>query len=425
MKSIWTRYVALCLGIWLMASSQMFNAESAKMLVSDLISGLIITVLSWCAIKETKPLAAWLLCLMGIWLQLAPLIFWAPISASYMNDTLVGAAIIALSVVVAPLASEVDSGPEIPKGWSYNPSSWAQRLPVAFLAFLAFLSARYMASYQLGLIDKVVDPLFDKGTFYVITSNISKSFPVSDAGLGSAAYLIEALMAVKGGTRRWHTMPWMVALFGFLVVPVGLVSILLIMLQPLVVGHWCFWCLLTALFMLGMIALTVDEVAASIQFLRQEVKKGKPFWNTFWKGSLGEGEADNRSPALDEAFGKVRSAMAWGVSIPYNLVLSTLIGIWLMFSPSYLQITVSTSTIDHILGALITAVSVISMAEVIRSFRLINIFFGLFIAATPWVFEHNDSFFWDNLIAGSFIIVLSLPKGKVLESYGNLNKFIV
>jgi hypothetical protein len=424
-KSTWTRYVALCLGIWLMASTQMFNELSTKMLTNDLISGLLITILAWRAIKATKPTVSWLLCLIGVWLQLAPLIFWAPSSASYLNDTLIGAAIIALSVVVAPLASEAETGAEIPKGWSYNPSSWAQRLPVAFFAFLSFLSARYMASYQLGYIDTIIDPLFDKGTFYVITSDISKSFPVSDAGLGSAAYLIEALMALKGGTRRWHTMPWMVALFGFLVVPVGLVSILLIMLQPLVVGHWCFWCLLTALFMLCMIALTVDEVAASIQFLRQEVKDGKPFWSTFWKGSVGDGMADMRTPALDESFRKVRSAMTWGVSIPYNLLLSTLVGIWLMFSPSYLQIAMSTSIADHILGALITAVSVISMAEVVRSFRLINILFGLFIAITPWVFEHSDLFFWDNFIAGIFIIALSLPKGKVNESYGKLNKFIV
>lgn len=34
-------------------------------------------------------------------------------------------------------------------------------------------------------------------------------------------------------------MPWMVAFFGILVVPLGIVSITLIILQALAVGAWC------------------------------------------------------------------------------------------------------------------------------------------------------------------------------------------
>ena len=91
-------------------------------------------------------------------------------------------------------------------------------------------------------------------------------------------------MGCKGGTRRWYTMPWIVILFGILVVPLGLISIILVILQPLLVGHWCFWCLLAAICMLIMIALTVDEVVAVVQYLVQVKRTKQPFWQVFWKG---------------------------------------------------------------------------------------------------------------------------------------------
>ena len=424
MNSAWSRYVTFALGIWLVASSKMFN-ESPVMQTNDAISGILIIIFSLRARNNKHTFSTWLLCLTGIWLQLAPLLFWAPSSASYVNDTLVGAAVIAFSILLVKAPGEIDIGPEVPPGWSYNPSAWLQRIPVAFLAFFCFLAARYMASYQLGHITTIYDPLFDQGTFFVITSDISKSFPISDAGLGSAAYLIEALMALKGGSRRWHTMPWMVTLFGFLVVPVGLVSIILIMLQPLVVGHWCFWCLLTALFMLCMIALTIDEVAASIQFLSDAVKSGKPFWQTFWKGSASKGTSDQRSLPLDAPCHKLLSAMRWGVTTPWNLLLSTLVGIWLMFSPGFIQLADPISIEDHILGALATAISVIAMAEPIRALRYLNILFGLCLAISPWVFQDASLNYGDNLICGALLVALSVPRGKVVEKYGKLDKFII
>ncbi len=400
--------MTLCLGIWLVACSWMFNEQSQAMHVSDVISGLLVVVFSlWSRI--------WLLCLVGIYLQLAPLLFWAPSSTSYLNDTLIGSAIIVFSILLAKVPGEVDAGPKVPQGWSYNPSSFIQRLPVAFLAFLCFLFSRYMASFQLGYITSVYDPLFDKGTYFVITSNISKAFPVSDAGLGSAAYLIEALMALKGGERRWHTMPWMVALFGFLVVPVGFVSVLLIMLQPLVVGHWCFWCLLTALCMLAMIALTIDEVLASIQYLLSE----KPFWKRFFKGSCGDakGEDDIRTPTLD-------SSWKTGISLPWNLVFSTLVGIWILFSPAFIMLARSISIESHILGALTVVVSVVAMAEPMRAFRFINVIFGIAFLVSPWLFFDGMTNYWDIFAVGVLLVIFSLPKGKVQEKYGTIEKYI-
>ena len=62
---------------------------------------------------------------------------------------------------------------------------------------------------------------FGEGTARIITSHISEAWPVADAGLGAAVYVLEILTGVIGDKRRWRTMPWMVLFFGILIVPLG------------------------------------------------------------------------------------------------------------------------------------------------------------------------------------------------------------
>ena len=253
---------------------------------NDIITGIILTGLSLLSLRSEWLWLPWVICLLGVWLEMAPLIFWAHDAFTYLNDTLIGVFTIIFSILIPGSPGErIHHGIERPIGWSYNPSSWLQRIPIIFFGLVGWFIARYMAAYQLGYLDHIWDPIFgDNGTLKVITSSISQKFPVSDAGLGAFAYTIEVLMGCKGGTRRWYTMPWIVILFGVLVVPLGLISIILVILQPLLVGHWCFWCLLAAICMLIMIALTVDEVVAVVQYLVQVKRTQQPFWQVFWKG---------------------------------------------------------------------------------------------------------------------------------------------
>ena len=120
--------------------------------------------------------------------------------------------------------------------------------------------------------------------------------------------------------------------FGFLVVPLGFVSILLVMCQPIIVGAWCFLCLMIACCMLIMLALEVDEVVAVCQYLHQAKKEGKPFWRTFFKGSqYTQDEPDERTPRVDAGFEKFFKAMVWGATLPWNLVVTAVLGVWLLF----------------------------------------------------------------------------------------------
>jgi hypothetical protein len=175
--------------------------------------------------------------------------------------------------------------PLTPPGWSYNPSAWSQRLPIAGLSVLGFATATYLALYQWGVLADVWEPFFGDGSRRILHSWVSKLFPIPDAALGAAAYLLDAVTAVIGGRARWKTMPWMVMLFGIAVGPMGLVGIVLIVIQPLLFDAWCTLCILSAGISLAMIYPSLDEVVASWQYVRGETRRGQAFWQVMLKGA--------------------------------------------------------------------------------------------------------------------------------------------
>jgi uncharacterized membrane protein len=422
---IWTRYVMFGIGFWLMVTPATFAQHSRWVTINDVICGFCTLILSMLALSFKRHWAPWTLCAIGVWLQFAPLIFWAPNAVGYLNDTSSGALLILLSIIVPGTPGGVElHGGEIPPGWTYNPSSWHQRLPIILMAFLAWMSARYMAAYQLGYITTIWDPIFDHGTQRVITSDLSKSFPISDAGLGALVYTMEVLAGFKGSTRRWYTMPWIVLLFAIMVVPAGFVSILLIMLQPIIVGSWCTWCLVTAVCMLIMIALTLDEMVAVCQYIVSVKRERKPFWKIFWKGgSFEQGPRDMRTPPLDAPFKQNFSAMLWGISFTWSLLISILLGGLLMFSTSFLPIKPPIATNDHIVGALVVAFSFMALGEVFRAIRFLNILLAAWVMIFTLLHLHQDHYLF-HLILGILIIIASLPKGKIHEKYGHWNRLI-
>lgn len=170
----------------------------------------------------------------------------------------------------------------IPEGWNYNPASWSQRIPIIALALIGFLIASYLSLFQLKVFPDVYEPFFGNGSRRILTSWVSHILPVPDAALGAFGYLLDAVTGAIGGTRRWKTMPWMVILFGFAVGPLGAVSVLLVILQPVLFNAWCTLCLASAVVSVLMIGPALDEVLASLQHLKLEREKGHAIWNTFW-----------------------------------------------------------------------------------------------------------------------------------------------
>ncbi|HEK21342.1 vitamin K epoxide reductase family protein [Mucilaginibacter sp.] len=428
----WTHATNILFGFFLIAAPLTFGYQSIAMTYSDVLSGVLLVIFSLLSANPFRLWAPWAATMVGMWLLFAPLIFWSPDASAYITDSIAGIFAIGLSVLIPEMPGMMQMmmtmplGPDTPPGWSYNPSTWLQRTPIIILGWIGFFCSRYLTAYQLGYIHYTWDPFFSMGTEKVLTSSVSKSFPISDAGLGNLSYTIEALMGYMGMSNRWRTMPWMVSFFGILVIPLGVVSIVLITLQPVSVGHWCTICLITAIAMVVMIPLTLDEVVAMIQFLSRRVKEGKPFWRTFWMGdTVKGGSKDVRTPLFTESLSKTLPAMGWGMNVPWSLLLCTAIGLWWMFYPGNFNLTGKAANYFTTLGALVVTFSVIAMAEVGRTLRFINFIFAIWLVAAMLLFKGVSPFaLWNAILSGLILIAFSLPKGRVIEKYGTFNRYI-
>ena len=457
LATLWPHYANIVLGLWLVTSPfamgytsdfvpdanvlrvmqerglPSFEWRNLAMTWSDVASGALIILFGALSASPSRrfPWAQWAAAVVGFWLLFAPLVFWTPLPEAYANDTIVGSLVIAFSVLVPMMPgmsmAGMMGGPDVPPGWRYTPSSWLQRLPIAALAVFGILISRYLTAYQLGHIDRAWDPFFGDGTMVIITSDMSQAWPVADAGVGTVAYIMELLMAVMGDKRRWRTMPWMVLGFFVLVVPLGGVSIFFIIMQPIAIGTWCTLCLVAALAMAVMIPYSLDEFVAMGQFMLDARRKGKPLWRTFWMGDAMEGGTEDTSK---EFAGSPRSMIAdavRGVTIPLPLVLSIAVGAWLMFTRLTFGTSGAMANSDHLVGALVITVAIIAWGEVARAARFLNALLGLWLLAAPWMFEGAGSGLAvaSSLASGIALIVLSIPRGPVRESYGGWDRYVV
>lgn len=459
-KTLWAHFVNIMLGVWLVTSPAalgLFGATSFSEAVlhvtaerglappewrnaavgwSDIASGALIVAFGLLSLNRRTGWAQWGNAAVGLWLLFAPLAFWAPSAAAYINDTAVGALVITFSVLVPMMPGMSHEGMmdtrAIPPGWNYSPSTWAQRLPIILLGAVGFFIARELAAYQMGHSDFVWEPFFsglaagENGTQSIITSDVSKAWPIADAGLGAVAYLLEVLMGAMGDRTRWRTMPWMVTFFGILVVPLGFVSIYFIVIQPIQIGTWCTLCLAAALAMLIMIPFALDELVAMGQYLRYTHRAGQPTWWLFFTGGPMEGGKEDKETDL----ASLRTALgqaARGLTLPWPLLVTTMLGGWLMFTRLAFDTQPSMANSDHLVGSLVVTVSIIAMAEVARPLRLLNVPAGLWLIVAPWLLEGGSMV--ANIagaVVGLAIAGLSLPRGLRSEHhYGRWDRLVV
>ncbi|TWT99447.1 Vitamin K epoxide reductase family protein [Botrimarina colliarenosi] len=172
--------------------------------------------------------------------------------------------------------------------YRHNPSGWGQRIPICLLAFIAAVISVHLSLYQWGFIENAYDPLFDDGSNRVLKSDTALRMygilGIHDAALGVLAYLGDAILGLAGSTRRWQYRPWLVLLFGIDVIPLGMVSLVLVVFQAFVVGSWCFLCLVTAAISLILIYWAWDEVRVSLAYLLivwKEHHNTRLLWDAF------------------------------------------------------------------------------------------------------------------------------------------------
>jgi uncharacterized membrane protein len=169
-----------------------------------------------------------------------------------------------------------------PPGWSYNPSEWKERLIPVGGACVGFAIAMYLSLYQLGMLSSVWEPFFGSGSQEVLHSRIAQLLPIPDALLGAAGYLIEGIVGACGGCNRWHDTPWLVLVYGLVAVGLGLVSMMLVIFQPVLFHAWCTLCLASAAISIAIVWPAMDEVLASLQFLTRVIGRGGSCGGALW-----------------------------------------------------------------------------------------------------------------------------------------------
>ena len=436
-RTLWGPFLTAGLGAWLVAAPPTFGDVAPAMVASDVVSGAVLVMLGLASLSWRLAPLRWASALVGIWVMFAPLVFWTDNAAVYVNGTLVGALVTALAAALPPSPGispvAACSGPTVPAGWDYSPSDWSQRLPIVVLAILGLIMSRYMAAYQLGQVDAVWEPFFSgtggqNGTESIITSEVSEAWPVPDAGLGAMVYMLEIITGLVGGRNRWRTMPWVVVAFGIMIVPLGVVSITFIIIQPIVIGTWCTLCLIGAAAMLLQIPYSLDELLATGQFMRRRKRAGRSLLVVFFTGDTDEdsGVPDRGRTEFEQGPLKVlRDAIGGNVNAPWNLLVSIAIGIWLMLTRLTVGAEGAIANADHLIGSLVITVGVVAMTEVARPVRFLNVVLGAALMAVPFVLDAPAASMWSSLACGAALIALSFPRGRISQRYGAWNRLLV
>jgi len=458
--TLWAPLANAALGLWLIASPfalGLFDpvtaaippalgheiappgVRDARLGLSEIVSGLLILVLALAGLSRRRQWVQWIVAAVGVWVMFAPLLFWTTSAAAYSIDTLVGMLVVTFAVIIPPVSGisrrALAADDDRPLGWSYSPSAFTQRMPIVALAFVGLFISRYLAAYQMGHIDGLWDPFFGpgdapvrNGSEAVVTSWVSKGFPVADAGLGAFIYGLDILAGTVGDRRRWRTMPWMTLLFGLLVVPLGAVSVTFIIIQPPLIGALCTLCIVQAAVTVVLIPYAIDEVLASAQYLNRATRAGEPFWRTFWRGGPALSEDQTPEPDLERpAMEVLRDFVVGGVNFPWTLVASMAVGIWLMATPLTLGTEAPLYHGDHVAGCLVILIAVTAMAEIARPVRFLNVALGLWIAASPFLLTGGTAAGTvGNVVVGLALVGLSLPRGtRSTEHYGGWDRLIV
>ncbi len=439
-RNSWAHWSNAGLASWLVTAPYLLGYESAALVMSDVASGCALLALALLSLSWRAGWARWGCALIGSWLLCAPVIFWAPTAVSYLNDTLVGMLVIGFAVATRPVPglspAASTSGPTIPPGWDASPSSWAQRLPIIALAFVGLHVSRYLAAYQLGHIDGIWEPFFaggpdpKNGTEEIITSSVSRAWPVPDAGVGAVTYALEIVTGLIGSARRWRTMPWLVVLFGLMIVPLGVVSLAFIIIQPIWIGTWCTLCLVAAAAMLIQIPYSLDELVATGQFLMRRKRAGRSLLAVFFLGDTDEPAGPvprslHDVPTTRPARALIRDSLAGGVGTPWNLLACAALGVWLMFSRLAVGNEGAAANADHLIGALVVTVSVIALSEVGRAVRLLNVALGGMLLLAPLLLEAPTTAAVSSMCSGVLVIFLSLRRGPIHQHYARWDRLIV
>ena len=130
---------------------------------------------------------------------------------------------------------------------------------------------------------------------------------------------------------------------------------------------------------------------------------------------------------IEDLLSAIQHAIKKRAKLPEQLLASCGIGIALMFPRLIFGTEGDMADSDHLVGSLVIVVAVTAFAEVARPVRFINIVFGLWLMAAPWIPDRASMLAaWANVAAGLALIALPLPLGeRSKEHYGSWDRYVL
>ena len=227
-------------------------------------------------------------------------------------------------------------------------------------------------------------------------------------------------------------MPWLVLLFGLMIVPLGVTTILFIVIQPVVLGTWSTLALVGGAAVLLQIPYSLDELLATLQFLHRRHQAGQPWLRVLLRGDTDAMPAGAAQPAaLVDEFEQsprliLRSMVVGGVSLPWNLALAAAIGVLLLFTRvtlgGHLGEDGNLANAHHIIGSLVLTVVGVAAAEVARPVRVLNALLGVALLLTPFWFVADNTATAVSVALGLALVGLSVRRGPIRQQYGPWNR---
>ena len=119
-------------------------------------------------------------------------------------------------------------------------------------------------------------------------------------------------------------------------------------------------------------------------------------------------------------------ASIWGMSFPWTLNAAVILGVFVMFLPTWFGIDIKSTAADigHLGGALIVTVSVICMGEVVRIGRYLNLLLAIAVGVLPWVVQATPGYAITCCVLAAIVFALSIPRGPKTQSYGTWDQYV-
>lgn len=103
----------------------------------------------------------------------------------------------------------------------------------------------------------------------------------------------------------------------------------------------------------------------------------------------------------------------------WTAITNIFLGLWLMISPSVLQMNQSTANNNHIIGPLVITFSIISLWDINRKIMSVNIVLGAWLLVAIFVLNFSTALVLSsNGACACFIVLLSTIKRKPKQHYG-------